>query len=127
MRVSASLTALARRLVHHFDLYRVNDAAALERLDLAAQFASGVSLVEWAERLGGHTPPQRLELHFSESALASPESDGGDEEEEGEEGTREVALRAYGERWRGAGEAVRSFLDSPPPDSPRLGGLRALG
>jgi len=113
--------------VHHFDLYRVNEPAALGRLDLAAQFASGVSLVEWAERLGAHTPPQRLELRFAESALAGqagPEP--GEEEEEGEEGTREVSLLAFGERWRGVAEAVRSFLDNPPADSPTLGGLRAL-
>ena len=98
---------------------------------------AGVSLVEWAERLGARTPTQRLELHFSTPSAGSsqplppPGSDEVEEEEEEEEEEednvpREIRFRAYGARWAGIGDAILSFIASPPAGSPPLGGLRSL-
>ena len=50
--------------VHHFDLYRLRGAADLGRLQLGETLGAALSLVEWAERLGAATPPERLDLRF---------------------------------------------------------------
>ena len=50
--------------VNHFDLYRLSGAADLGRLQLGETLSAAVSLVEWAERLGAATPPERLDLRF---------------------------------------------------------------
>lgn len=50
--------------VHHFDLYRLSGAADLGRLQLGETLGAALSLVEWAERLGVATPPERLDLRF---------------------------------------------------------------
>lgn len=48
--------------IHHYDLYRLEAAHDLARLDLAGSFASAVSLVEWPQRLGSTLPPAHLAL-----------------------------------------------------------------
>ena len=57
------------RVVHHYDLYRLMDAreGEYERLDLSGSFASGVSLIEWPERLVqmGGVPAERVELRIT--------------------------------------------------------------
>ncbi|KAI8472474.1 MAG: hypothetical protein J3K34DRAFT_413790 [Monoraphidium minutum] len=51
--------------IHHFDLYRLEPAAGLARLGLAASFSGAVSLIEWPERLlVGGAPAERLELRL---------------------------------------------------------------
>jgi tRNA threonylcarbamoyladenosine biosynthesis protein TsaE len=48
--------------VAHADLYRIEDPAELEQLDLEAALIDGALLVEWPERLPGGLWPQALRL-----------------------------------------------------------------
>ncbi len=53
---------LARISVAHFDLYRIRRAEEVYELGWEEALADGVTLVEWAERLGPLTPIDRLEV-----------------------------------------------------------------
>jgi tRNA threonylcarbamoyladenosine biosynthesis protein TsaE len=44
--------------VYHFDTYRLTSPAAFEDLGVADYWDSGVSLVEWADRVAGLLPPE---------------------------------------------------------------------
>jgi tRNA threonylcarbamoyladenosine biosynthesis protein TsaE len=46
-------------LVHHYDLWRIDDATALAELDWDAA-RDGIVLVEWPDRLGDLRPPDAL-------------------------------------------------------------------
>jgi tRNA threonylcarbamoyladenosine biosynthesis protein TsaE len=48
--------------VWHADLYRLTDLGELEELGLDEAFETGISLVEWPERLGPMTPGKALHL-----------------------------------------------------------------
>lgn len=50
--------------VHHFDLYRLTGPAEMSKLGLGSSFASAVSLLEWAERLGHLAPSERLDVYI---------------------------------------------------------------
>ena len=55
----------------HADLYRVEDVGELEELGFDEALDTGAALVEWPDRLGGRTPPDRLEIVLEEGgALA---------------------------------------------------------
>jgi tRNA threonylcarbamoyl adenosine modification protein YjeE len=54
--------ALGGLVIRHIDLYRVQDAAELVELDLAAPGADEVWLIEWPERAESALPEDRLEL-----------------------------------------------------------------
>ena len=57
-----------RRVLHHLDLYRLEDARDLEELGLDDVLGSeGVAVVEWGERLGDLAPAQAITLRFEES------------------------------------------------------------
>lgn len=45
--------------VYHFDTYRLTAPSAFEDLGVADYWDSGVSLVEWADRVGELLPPDR--------------------------------------------------------------------
>ena len=45
--------------VYHFDTYRLTSPSAFEDLGVADYWDSGVSLVEWADRVGGLLPEER--------------------------------------------------------------------
>jgi tRNA threonylcarbamoyladenosine biosynthesis protein TsaE len=65
----------------HLDLYRLPDAtAAVESGLLDERQGSGVTIIEWAERLGGAVPEPRLDVRI--------DPDGDDR--------RRIALRAVG-------------------------------
>lgn len=51
-------------LIWHFDLYRIEEEDELQELGLEEALASGVSLIEWPERLGSHKPLRCLLLKF---------------------------------------------------------------
>jgi tRNA threonylcarbamoyladenosine biosynthesis protein TsaE len=48
--------------IWHFDLYRLARADDAIELDIDEAFATGISLIEWPERLGDLLPTQRLDL-----------------------------------------------------------------
>jgi tRNA threonylcarbamoyladenosine biosynthesis protein TsaE len=85
---------LGRLRLFHIDAYRLDDP---EEAVAAGLFddrqAAGVAVVEWADRLGGRLPAERLELTMI------PEPDGSD--------TRRIRWRAIGPaHTRLAGEAL---------------------
>eukprot|EP00887_Chlorella_sp_A99_P001922 scaffold18.g1922.t1 len=121
--------------IHHFDLYRLTEPHDLARLDLAASFATAVSLVEWAERLGGRTPPDHLNLALAildpaeQRRLAAagkaappagaPGEGGGDAWGEadacGDGRWRRVRLAASGVRWQARLQLLRAYLEAEGP------------
>lgn len=49
----------------HFDLYRLRQAEEAFELGLEEAFGTGISLIEWPERLGGlRLPSSLLEIHL---------------------------------------------------------------
>ncbi len=50
--------------VTHADLYRIDDPAELEQLDLAAGLVDGVVVIEWPDRLRDGMFPEALHLTF---------------------------------------------------------------
>ena len=50
--------------LHHFDLYRITEAAQLGRLNFGLCFQHGVNVIEWPERLA-ELPPHRLDVSIS--------------------------------------------------------------
>ncbi len=52
--------------MHHFDLYRLRGPSDLGRLSLEEAFASGICLIEWAERLVQQTPAAYLGIHLTQ-------------------------------------------------------------
>ena len=48
--------------IWHFDLYRLDRAEEAWELDIEEAFASGVSLIEWPDRLASLLPQRRLEI-----------------------------------------------------------------
>lgn len=50
--------------IHHFDVYRLEDTANIDRLDLPSSFKNAVTLIEWADKLQ-QLPENRVHLHVS--------------------------------------------------------------
>jgi tRNA threonylcarbamoyladenosine biosynthesis protein TsaE len=48
--------------IWHFDLYRLNAADEAWELGIEDAFASGISVIEWPDRLGPLLPARRLEI-----------------------------------------------------------------
>jgi tRNA threonylcarbamoyl adenosine modification protein YjeE len=48
--------------IWHFDLYRLTAAEQAWELGIEEAFGSGISLIEWPERLGSLLPRRRLEI-----------------------------------------------------------------
>ncbi len=46
----------------HFDLFRIESPRDAIELDIEEAFASGVSLIEWPDRLGSYLPGARLDI-----------------------------------------------------------------
>jgi tRNA threonylcarbamoyladenosine biosynthesis protein TsaE len=51
-----------RGAIWHFDLYRLKAPDEAWELGIEEAFASGISLIEWPDRLGGLLPVERLEI-----------------------------------------------------------------
>lgn len=112
--------------VYHYDLYRLQSEVDLQRLDLRVSLRTGVSLIEWPERLGAMIPNGRLDLDIrladpdvEEAAvklgLVPPKEEepgSGEEEEEKEEGDYEdhrwrcITLSPHGRHWAGVVQKV---------------------
>jgi tRNA threonylcarbamoyladenosine biosynthesis protein TsaE len=54
--------------IWHFDLYRLERGDDAIELGIDEAFATGISLIEWPERLGALLPAQRLDLHLGFAA-----------------------------------------------------------
>jgi tRNA threonylcarbamoyladenosine biosynthesis protein TsaE len=48
--------------IAHFDLYRLASAEEAFEIGVAEALAEGAAVIEWAERLGRHLPPDRLDV-----------------------------------------------------------------
>lgn len=70
----------------HVDAYRLGGGAELDDLDLDADLAEVITVVEWGEGLAEGLSEQRLEIEL----VADPTT-----------GARAVTLRGVGERWAG--------------------------
>jgi tRNA threonylcarbamoyladenosine biosynthesis protein TsaE len=51
--------------IWHFDLYRIRAPEEAWELGIEEAFITGISLIEWPERLGPLLPGHRLELSFA--------------------------------------------------------------
>jgi tRNA threonylcarbamoyladenosine biosynthesis protein TsaE len=51
--------------IWHFDLYRLGTAEEAWELGIEDAFGSGISLIEWPDRLGPLLPQRRLEIALS--------------------------------------------------------------
>jgi tRNA threonylcarbamoyl adenosine modification protein YjeE len=61
----------ARMPLWHLDLYRIEDPAAVDDLDLAQYLpADGVAVVEWPERAGDVWPDDRIDVELSVVGVA---------------------------------------------------------
>jgi tRNA threonylcarbamoyladenosine biosynthesis protein TsaE len=54
-----------RLRLHHVDLYRIEDPIDIEEIGLhEIMGGDGVTVIEWAERLGGELPAQHICIHL---------------------------------------------------------------
>jgi tRNA threonylcarbamoyl adenosine modification protein YjeE len=51
--------------IWHFDMYRINNPAEAYELDIEDAFDTGISLIEWPEKLGDLLPADRLQIDLS--------------------------------------------------------------
>jgi tRNA threonylcarbamoyladenosine biosynthesis protein TsaE len=54
--------------IYHFDLYRLNNPDEILELGFEDAMANGSVLVEWPERLGPYTTPNRLDVEIRQGA-----------------------------------------------------------
>lgn len=84
-----------RRPIYHLDAYRLRDEDEFEQLGPEEFFESdGLTLIEWADRVPGCLPPERLEIEI--------EVTGTD--------TRRFVVRGWGERYIALVKQLRSRL-----------------
>jgi tRNA threonylcarbamoyladenosine biosynthesis protein TsaE len=50
--------------IAHFDLYRLTRADEAFEIGLEEALRDGAAVIEWAERLGHHLPPDRLDIEL---------------------------------------------------------------
>lgn len=68
----------------HVDAYRLGGAAELDDLDLDAEVATSVTVVEWGHGLADRLAPEQLQVHLDRSAVGE---------------ARTATLRAVGPGW----------------------------
>ena len=86
------------RPVYHFDAYRLRDDDEFLNLGPDEYFyGSGVSLVEWAERVAGCLPAQYLEIVSRPTAPT----------------VREFTVSSYGDQYSGIETALAAALSKP--------------
>ncbi len=73
-----------RRPIFHFDAYRLRDEDEFLALGPEEYFeSSGLTLIEWADRVAGELPSERLEIHIE---VTGPQS-------------RQFRMAAFGDRY----------------------------
>ena len=91
----------------HADAYRLGSRAEVDDLDLDADLATSVTVVEWGEGLVEELAPSHLRVEIT---VADPGPGGaapGDE-------PRTVRVLAGGERWAAGAAAVSRVLSGQP-------------
>jgi tRNA threonylcarbamoyladenosine biosynthesis protein TsaE len=79
----------------HADAYRIGSALELDDLDLDADLATSVTVVEWGEGLAEGLAADRLEITITPGP-AMP----GDSQDQDGDSPRTVRISGVGERWR---------------------------
>ncbi len=51
--------------IHHYDLYRIEDPEEILELGWEDALSSGITIVEWPQRLGPYKPTARLDITLS--------------------------------------------------------------
>ncbi len=51
--------------IYHYDLYRIRDAEEIYEIGWEESLSSGVSLIEWPQRLVGMKPPRMLDISIA--------------------------------------------------------------
>ena len=51
--------------IAHFDLYRLTDAREAFEIGLDEALSDGAAVIEWAERLAHHLPPDRIDIDLT--------------------------------------------------------------
>lgn len=104
--------------IHHYDLYRIENAIDLARLELDRSFKSGITLIEWADRLPlEYQPKERLEMRISvmdrrdtsQNKEDTSDSSQGDEEVE-DIRWREIEMKGVGNVWRSRLEMLEHHI-----------------
>ena len=72
---------------HHLDVYRLDGPDEALDLDLPELLESGVTVIEWGERILGALPPERLTVTFRYPPIEAPDND------------RDLHLTLEGEGW----------------------------
>ncbi len=52
--------------IYHYDLYRIKSPEEIFELGIEEAFYTGVSLIEWPEKMGIYTPKNIIEVNFSQ-------------------------------------------------------------
>jgi tRNA threonylcarbamoyladenosine biosynthesis protein TsaE len=87
-----------RRTIYHFDAYRLDTEAEFAALGPEEYFDSdGISLVEWADRVSGCLPPERIEIRIEVVGATQ----------------RRFTVQAIGERYREAIVRLADRLRTP--------------
>ncbi len=98
--------------VHHADLYRISDEDELYAtgfFDLVG--GDGALLVEWADRIPGALPAERLELRLAEGKRLDD---------------RRIAIEGVGERPAALARALATAPRAPSRSRPAAGGRRKV-
>jgi tRNA threonylcarbamoyladenosine biosynthesis protein TsaE len=107
-RVHPALDGTGPALVHA-DAYRLGSRAEVDDLDLDADLASSVTVVEWGEGLVAALADSYLEITITMARPAAQAGPGGFDPEAPDE-ARVVRLAARGRRWEAAAESARLAL-----------------
>jgi tRNA threonylcarbamoyladenosine biosynthesis protein TsaE len=95
LAVSLRSAAGPRPALVHADAYRLGSVVELDDLDLDADTASSVTVVEWGEGLAERLADDRLEITIA----PGPAAPGQTPEQEQESSPRTVRVRGVGGRW----------------------------
>jgi tRNA threonylcarbamoyladenosine biosynthesis protein TsaE len=111
------LAAGGRPPLVHADAYRLGSALELDDLDLDADTAASVTVVEWGEGLAEGLAADRLQISIepasADGAASAPASAGGKEDDgdSAQDAPRTVRISAVGRRWEGVELPLASLAD----------------
>jgi tRNA threonylcarbamoyladenosine biosynthesis protein TsaE len=90
----------------HADAYRLGSRAEVDDLDLDADLATSITVVEWGEGLVEGLAESFLSIRIEAEPGAGPAPDGNGDADE----ARAVRVTGWGQRWLGAADAARRAL-----------------